>query len=108
MSMRRLLAIFVALSMLFTPAVTGAAMAASADHDMQMLGAGHCQASPSGHADHKNTKHGCCIAMCTALAVAPSTPLDTASSPQRMTGFALPRTYQELPLEIATPPPRRS
>lgn len=106
-SVRRLFAIVLALSVLFAPAVTVAVMAAAPHQDMQMMEAGHCQAAPSsaGHHDRMDGK-GCCISMCTAIAVAPSTPADTRLLRQEGVEFALPKTYHGLHGEIATPPPR--
>src|SRR5213080_911674 len=80
-SIRRLFAFVLALSVLFAPGVAGAAMAASPHHDMAMMEAGHCQSPPSNSGDHKMGGKSCCIAMCMAIAVAPSTPAE--SSPQR-------------------------
>jgi hypothetical protein len=105
-SVRRLFAIFVALSVLFAPAAASAAMSAS-HHDMPMIEAGHCGPAPSNSADHdKMAGKTCCIAMCMALAVAPSTPGEAMPQRQQVTQFAAPRTYHGLPAEIATPPPR--
>ena len=108
-SMTKLFAILVALAMLFAPGVTGAAMAAAPHHDMAMMEAGHCQApaSGSGHHDQSDGK-SCCVAMCMALAVAPSSPAKALPSPREMPQFASPKAYHGLLAEIATPPPRRS
>ena len=109
MSIRKLLAIFVAIAVLFAPAITGAAMAATPHHGMEMMEAGHCQtpSSNTGHHDRTDGK-SCCIAMCMALAVAPSAPAEISPSRQQMVQFAPPQAYRGLPAEIATPPPRRS
>lgn len=108
-SIRKLFAILVALSVLFAPAVTGAAMAAAPHHDMQMMEGGHCQAPPSKSADHdKMGGKNCCISMCTAVAVAPSTPAEATGVRLQLAQFALPKTYHGLLAEIATPPPRHS
>jgi hypothetical protein len=67
-SIRRLFAILVVLSVLFAR-VTGAPMAAAPHPDMQMMEGGHCQAPPSKSADHdKMCGKKCCISMCTAVA----------------------------------------
>lgn len=109
MSIRKLFAILVALSVLFAPAVTGAAMAAARHHAMQMMEGGHCQAPPARSADHdKMDGKNCCISMCTAVAVAPSTPAEAAGPRQQVAQFVSPRTYHGLLAEIATPPPRQS
>ena len=108
-SIRKLFAIILALSVLFAPAVAGAAMAASPQHDMQMMEAGHCEAPPSGTAHHdKMDGKSCCISMCMAVAVAPSTPAETMPLRQEVAEFALPKTYHGLHGEISTPPPRIS
>jgi len=108
-SVRKLFAILIALSVLFAPAVTGAAMAAAPHHDIQMMEGGHCQAPPSKSADHDKTGgKNCCIAMCTAVAVAPSAPDQGTEPRQQVAQFAPPKAYHGLPAEIATPPPRHS
>ena len=108
-SIRKLFAILVALSVLFAPAVTGAAMAAAPHHDIQMMEGGHCQAPPSKSADHdKMGGKNCCIAMCTAVAVAPSAPAEATGLRQQIAQFVPPKAYHGLLAEIATPPPRHS
>jgi len=108
-SIRKLFAILVALSVLFAPAVTGAAMAAAPYHDMQMMEGGHCQAPPSKPADHdKMGGKNCCISMCTAVAVAPSAPAEAATLLEQVVQFVPPKAYRGLLAEIATPPPRHS
>jgi hypothetical protein len=108
-SIRKLLAILVALSVLFAPALTGAAMAAAPHHDMQMMEGGHCQAPPSKSVDHdKMGGKNCCISMCTAVAIPPSAPAETAEVRQQIAQFVPPKTYHGLLTEIATPPPRHS
>ena len=109
MSVRALFAILIAIAVLFAPAITGSAMAAAPHHGMEMMEAGHCQSPPSntGHHDRTDGK-SCCIAMCMALAVAPSAPAEISPSRQQMVQFAPPQAYRGLPAEIATPPPRHS
>ena len=108
MGIRKLFAILVALSVLFAPAVTGAAMAAP-HHGMPMMAAGHCQAPPAKSGDHdKMSGMNCCISMCTAVAVAPSAPVQTTEPRQQIAEFVAPKTYHGLLAEIATPPPRHS
>lgn len=111
MSMRRLFAILVAMWVLFAPSVAAAAERGMtmADHETQMMEMGHCESPPSGPADHdKNKDHGCCIAMCIALAVTPLAPLQSSPLRQQVAGFVATKTYHGLPAEIATPPPRHS
>lgn len=104
-----LFAILIALSVLFAPSAAAAAERGMtmAAHEMQMMETGHCQNPPSGHADHdKNAGHACCMAMCMALAVTPSTPDQISPLRQQVAGFAPPKTYHGLPPDIATPPPK--
>lgn len=109
MSIRKLFALLLAVSVLFAPGVAGAAMASSPYHAMQMMQGGHCQTMPSSSGgDHKMTGKSCCIAMCMAVAVAPSTPAQSSPLRQQVAQFAPPQTYRGLPAEIATPPPRRA
>lgn len=104
----------VAISVLFAPGLAraGEAYAAVPDHDMQMMEAGHCTSAPSGTDGKSSGKHdksmakSCCIAMCMAVAVAPSSPTDSRLPPRAMTGVALATSYIGYLAEIATPPPR--
>jgi hypothetical protein len=50
----------------------------------------------------------CCISMCTAVAIPPSAPAETAEVRQQIAQFVPPKTYHGLLTEIATPPPRHS
>lgn len=109
-TIQKLFAMFAALSVLLAPAVASATMSASA-HDrmqMQMMDGGHCQGPSNSSGHDKMGGKSCCIAMCMAVAVAPSTPAETAPVPQQVAQFAIPRAYHGLPAEIATPPPRYS
>ena len=83
-------------------------MAAAPHHDMQMMEAGHCQTPPSHSGDHKMGGKNCCIAMCMAVAVAPSMPAETAPLREQVAQFASAKAYHGLPAEIATPPPRHA
>ena len=106
-SIWKLFAILVAVAMLIAPAMTraDAAFAAVTDHHAQMMDAGHCKSPPSS--DHgKGADKNCCIAMCTAMAVAPAAPVQE-QEPKRMAAtFAVPASYLGCLSEIATPPPR--
>ena len=105
----KLFALVLALAVLLAPGVTSAAMAASPYHDMALMEAGHCQMLPSSDGHHKKMDgKSCCIAMCMALAVAPSTPAEASPPRQQIAGFVAPKTYHGLLAEIATPPPRHS
>jgi hypothetical protein len=107
-SIRKLFALLLAVSVLFAPGVAGAAMASSPHHAMQMMQSGHCQTPPSSSGDHKMGGKSCCIAMCMAVAVAPSAPAQSSPPRQQVAQFSAPQTYRGLPAEIATPPPRGS
>jgi hypothetical protein len=101
--------LLILVAVLVAPGVTGAAVAASPHHAMQMMEAGHCEAPPANSGDHdKMSGKSCCIAMCVAVAVTPSAPAQTSLPRQQLTQFAPPKAYHGLPAEIATPPPRRS
>lgn len=108
-SIRNLLVILVALSVLFGPGVTAAAMA-SPHHDMQMMTPGHCQAPPSTAGDHqKMGGKNCCIAMCMAVALpAPGPPSEIHAPPEQIAEFAIAALYTGNLHEIATPPPRHA
>jgi len=108
MTVGKLFALFIALAVLIAPGVTSVAMAAAPRHDMEMIAAGHCQSMPHDRHQQKMADKSCCIAMCVAVAVTPSTPAETSPLHQQIAHFALPRTYLGLHTEIATPPPRRA
>lgn len=125
-NIRRLLALLVAIAVLFAPALTrtGAAFAAIPDHQLQMMESGHCTSSPAAAdsdtsiagqkagGDHKSpgadkaAGKNCCISMCTAVAV--SAPAADQAVPIHGSGplFALLNQYHGRITEIATPPPR--
>ena len=112
-NIRKLFGILLALAVLFAPALTsaGAAYAAVPEHQMQMMDAGHCTSAPTGNHDKSSTHDksmtkSCCIAMCMALAVAPSAPA-VSKMPKRMVMVIPAPSFRiGLPAEIATPPPR--
>ena len=109
MSIQKLFAFFIALAVLFAPAVTsaGEASAAVPDHHSQMMKGGHCEQMPAGPAQSDEAAEGnCCISMCMAVAVSPT--LRTAGNLMRS---AAPLTlvreeHAGITREIATPPPR--
>ena len=109
MGTRPLLGFILMIAVLFASALTGsaAASAATMNHDMQMMGSGHCQAPPSHHGDHdKAAGKTCCMSMCMAVAVAPSAPPEAVVLQDAMTAFPVFKEYHGLLAEIATPPPR--
>jgi hypothetical protein len=107
-SIHKLFALVLALAVLLAPGVAGAAMAASPHHAMPMMEAGHCQSAPSSTGDRKTAGNNCCIALCMAVAVAPSTPAATSPQRRQIAQFATPAAYRGTLFEIATPPPRHA
>jgi len=122
MSIRKLLALVLAVAVLVAPALTraGEAFAAVPGHQLQMMEGGHCTAAPSadrsGTATNPEKSSGhdqaagksCCMSMCMAVAIAPP-----AMEPAIMIHgpgptFALAHQYHGRITEIATPPPRRA
>jgi hypothetical protein len=103
----KLFPILLALAVLFAPSMAYAALPMTAQHDMQAMEMGHCQMLPSGKGDHdKDDGKSCCISMCMAVALAPSTPADAAESKHDAAYFTVPQSWQGFLGEIATPPPR--
>lgn len=100
-------AIMVALSVLLAPSVASADMAAGS-HDMQIMEAVHCHVPPNSTGHEKMGSKSRCIAMCTALAVAPWTPIGATPPRQQIAQFPVPRSYRSVHAELATPPPRYS
>ena len=114
MNIRTLFAMFVAVAVLFAPALTraGEAFAAVPDHYAQMMQSGHCKTAPfhSGDddksSDHNKAGMTCCISMCMAVAVTPPTPAASVVMLAASPTFPLTHQYHGLITEIATPPPR--
>jgi hypothetical protein len=97
-----------ALSVLVAPSAAAAEhMATMHGHDVQMMEMGHCDGMPSKSADHnKGDGKSCCISMCMAVAIAPST-RGTASEPRHGAAyFIVSQSWHGFLGEIATPPPR--
>ena len=115
MSLRKFFAIFVAVAVLFAPALTraGEAFAAVPDHHLQMMESGHCKSAPSPVADpdgssdqDKVVGQSCCISMCMAVAVGPPAPPAARALHGAAAIFPLAHQYHDCIAEIATPPPR--
>ena len=114
MSIRTLFAMLVAVAVLFAPALTraGEAFAAVPDHHAQMMTSGHCKMAPSDSDDGKSSDRdkagakNCCISMCMAVAVSPSSPTQSALVHDAAATFPLTHQYHGCISEIATPPPR--
>ncbi|NUR13286.1 MAG: hypothetical protein HOQ20_15810 [Bradyrhizobium sp.] len=107
MGTRSLLAFVIMMAVLFASAVTGTATASAAtmNHDMQMMEMGHC-ASPPAKENGKAPVKSCCIAMCMAVAIAPTVPAQLRDIHHQTAYFAVPTSWHGYLGEIATPPPR--
>ena len=111
MSLRPLFAILIAMAILFAPFAmqSGMAMAAApSDHHGQMMDKGHCGGESDEGKTDKSVGKPCCAAMCTAIAVASSTPeepLDFVRSVARPASAPFRHDYLA---ELPTPPPRRA
>jgi hypothetical protein len=104
-----LFAILVAFAMLFAPFAMqiGSAMAAvPSDHHSQMMEAGHCGEQPAKDHDGKATGKSCCVAMCTAIAVAPAAFVEPLDFPRSVERPALVQFQHSYLAELPTPPPR--
>ena len=107
-SIFRLFAIFVALSVLFAPFAMrgGQAMAATpSSHHAQMADQGHCQPAPDDQHGKLMSKP-CCAAMCAAVAIAPMVSVGEPLFLRMPATQAAASFHREILSEIATPPPR--
>ena len=109
-SLRPLFAILIAFAMLFAPlAVSNGnamAMAPTADHHAQMTESGHCGEQPA-KADHeKAPDKSCCVAMCAAVAVAPTAIIEPQSFSRPSEAPAPDQFQRGFLAELPTPPPR--
>lgn len=110
-SIQRLLAILIALSMLFAPAAARAGELAvgASSHDVELMDAGHCQMPPSHSSDHeKMAGKSCCISMCMAVAIQPPAPASEEPLQSASASFSIPSFHVGSPVELATPPPKFS
>ncbi len=111
MSFRPLFAILIAVAMLVAPFAmqAGSAMAAMpSDHHSQMMEKGHCGVqSNEGMADEALGK-SCCVAMCTAIAVAPVSPSEPLAFSRSVERPALVQFRHSYLAKLPTPPPRRA
>ena len=110
-SLRPLFAILIAFAMLFAPLATqsGSAMAMGpADHQSQMMNQGHCSDQPTGGKDSKMPGKSCCVAMCTAVAVAPVSPVEPLAFERVADRPSLVQFHHSYLAKLATPPPRRA
>ena len=110
-SLRPLFAILIAVAMLFAPLAmrSGSAMAmAPADHHSQMMEKGHCGEQPAKSEHGKSTEKSCCVAMCTAVAVAPVSPAEPFVFRQSIERPVLTQFSHSFLAKLPTPPPRRA
>ena len=111
MSLRPFFAILIAFAMLFAPLAmqTGSAMAmAPADHQSQMMDQGHCSDQPAEGTDGKTMAKSCCVAMCTAVAVAAPSLVEPLAFGRVLDRPSLDRFHHSYLAKLATPPPRRA
>ena len=109
MSLRPLFAMLIAAAMLFAPFAmqAGGAMAmAPADHQSQMTESGKCGDQPAKERDGKGVEKPCCIAMCTAIAVAPVSPAAPVVFPRSVEQPSLEQFSHGYLAKLPTPPPR--
>lgn len=111
MSLRPLFAMLIAVAMLFAPLAmqSGSAMAmAPADHQGRMMEKGRCGEQPAKGKNSESGDRSCCVAMCTAVANAPVSPLEPNAFP-RSVGRPSPQPFRHGYLaKLPTPPPRRA
>lgn len=108
-SIRPLLAILIAFAMSFAPFAmqAGSVMAAMpSEHHSQMMEKGHCGGQSSEGMADKELGKSCCVAMCTAIAVAPVSPTEPPALSRRVERPALAEFRHSYLTELATPPPR--
>jgi hypothetical protein len=110
MSLRPLFAMLIAVAMLFAPLAiqsgNAMAMAPAADHHAQMMEGGHCGDQPAKSQDSQSDDKSCCVAMCTAIAVAPTTPIEPHALASSVERPSLTQFSHSFLAELPTPPPR--
>ena len=110
-SFRPLSAILIAFAMLFAPLAmqSGGAMAmAPADHHSQMMEKGHCGDQPMPVKHGKSMGKSCCVAMCTAIAVAPTVSVEPMAFARMIERPSLEQSVHGYLAKLPTPPPRRA
>ena len=108
-SLRPLFAMLVAFTMLLAPLAlqSGAAMAmAPADHHAQMMESGHCGEQPAKSDHDKVPDKSCCVAMCAAVAVAPTVSVEPHVLVASVEQPSLTQFHHSFLAELPTPPPR--
>ena len=110
MSIQRLLVLIIAIAMSFAPlgiqSGSAMAMAPTADNHAQMMESGHCGDQPAKSQDSKSDDKSCCVAMCTAIAVAPTTPIEPHAFSSSIERPSLTQFNHSFLAELPTPPPR--
>ena len=107
LNLRTLFAMFVALAVLFAPAISrGEALAAVPNHDLQMMDAGNCHPPASHNAGHHQGEMNCCTAMCVGVTAAIDTPAESTSVRVPPASVPLASPHRPYLVELATPPPR--
>ena len=110
-SFRPFFAILIAFAMLLAPLAmqTGSAMAmAPADHQSQMMDKGHCGDQPASGKDSKMSGKSCCVAMCTAIAVVPGSPVEPLAYARSVDRPTIEQFGRSFLAKLPTPPPRRA
>ena len=109
--LRPLFAMLIAFGMLFAPLAVqgGTAMAMTpADHHAKMTEQGHCGKQPAKNHNGKMMDKSCCAAMCSAVAIAPSSDNDLPTLAPSVEHAALDPFQRSFLAELPTPPPRRA
>lgn len=110
MGLRPLFALLIAVAMLFAPLAiqsgSAMAMAPAADHHAQMMDSGHCGDQPSKDNNSMSDDKSCCVAMCTAIAVAPMTPEGPHVLASSTKLLSLAQFHHGFLAKLPTPPPR--
>ena len=108
---RSIFAMLIAAAMLFAPFAmrSGGAMAAMpSNHHSQAMDKSHCGDQPATGKDHKSTGKSCCAAMCTAIAVAPGSPVEPLAYARSIDRSAIDQFGRSFLAKLPTPPPRRA
>lgn len=110
-ALRPIFSMLIAVAMLFAPFAiqSGSAMAtARADHQSQMMEKGHCGEQPAEGTDGKAVDKSCCVAMCTAIAIAAVAALEPHAFAKSADRTLLAQYQHGFLAKLPTPPPRRA
>lgn len=109
---RLLFALLIGLAMLSAPlAIQGGgamAMAPANDHHAQKSDGGHCDPAPAGDSSGKSADESNCVAMCTAIALAPAPFVEPSAIRAPVARPTPARFHHGYLAELPTPPPRLS